>query len=65
MMVRRLCGYMVKGIGNSQQPKFKVQSSEPKAQNKKKALQKTLKGYGIGRRPTLPPVGQYHRRGRA
>ena len=42
MMVRRLCGYMVKGIGNSQQPtansqssKFKVQSSEPKAQNKK------------------------------
>ena len=21
--------------------------------------------YGIGRRPTLPPVGQYHRRGRA
>ena len=24
-----------------------------------------LKGYGIGRRPTLPPVGQYHRRGRA
>ena len=22
-------------------------------------------GYGIGRRPTLPPVGQYHRRGRA
>ena len=33
--------------------------------NEKSPPEKSEGLYGIGRRPTLPPVGQYHRRGRA